>query len=144
VVVDGDRRDLIIYDQGLAVLTGSRRSKLPAWESRLWAVAGQGLEAIMADPGNRYLPFDEVTRCVRTNPSVPGRLLTLVGGLRFFTGGTAFAFEVTTRAGVTTRVRWGMETAFAEGSGVVLQRCVEMLADLRDPAVSPSEPPPPQ
>ena len=127
VVVDGDRRDLIIYNQGLAVLPSSRRAQMYAWESHLRTVADQRLEEIKLAPGHRYLPFDEVAGCVRTKPSVLGRAMTLLGGLRFASGGAAFAVELTMRDGVKIRIRWGLETSFTDGSAAVLQRCVDML-----------------
>jgi len=73
------------------------------------------------------VPYDQVTRCVRTSGTVLARALTLIGGLRVLTGGKAFAFALTLRDGAVMRVRWGMETTFLGDSSEVLTSCVDQL-----------------
>lgn len=127
VVVDGERRDLIIYNRGFVVLPGSSRIQRRAWESRLSTIAeSYRLDEIAS--AARYIPFDDVVRCVRTRRSTLGQVFTLIGGLRTISGGTAFAFELTLRGGATIRNRWGMETEFSGNPHIVLERCIDALA----------------
>jgi len=127
VAVDGNRRDLIIYNLGFLVLPGSSRTRMAAWQSRLSTIAQQPLETLADNRDHRYLPFDQVARCVRTKTSVAGRVLLLTGGLRTTTNGQAFAFELTMRDGRTVKMRWGMETEFAEGTYSLLESCIDTL-----------------
>jgi Zn-dependent protease with chaperone function len=129
VIVAGERRDLILYNRGLVVLPGSSRSQMRTWENRLSTIAeSYRLEEIASAAGNRYIPFDDVVRCVRTKGSILGQLFTLIGGLRTVSGGTAFAFELTLHDGATVWIRWGMDTEFSGDTYVVLQRCIDALA----------------
>ena len=131
VVVDGKRRRPDPLQP--RARRPSQREPDPAWhrESRLSTIAeSHRLEEIASTAGNRYIPFDDVVRCVRTRRSVLGHVLTLIGGLRTVSGGTAFAFALTLRDGATVRIRWGMETEFSGESYVVLQRCIDALSAL--------------
>jgi hypothetical protein len=128
VVVDGKRRDLLIYDTGLLVLSGSARTKMRNCLERLGELATTStLDQLRSAATSQYVPYDQVTRCVRTSGTVLARALTLIGGLRVLTGGKAFAFALTLRDGAVMRVRWGMETAFLGDSSEVLTSCVDQL-----------------
>jgi hypothetical protein len=127
LVVNDDRRDVIVYDRGFLVVPGASRTKMYAAAERLEEISGHPLPALVQNPEFRFLPFDEVAQCVRTKASVTGRALVLTGGLRTASNGQAFAFDLTMRDGSRVSVRWGMETQFIEDTYDVIENCVDVL-----------------
>jgi Zn-dependent protease with chaperone function len=136
VVVNGKRRDLLIYNLGLLVLSGSDRTKMRNSLERLERLAIEStLDQLRSTPASQYMPYDQVTQCVRTRKTLLAQALTLVGGLGVITGGRAFAVAVTLQDGAVVRVRWGMETTFLGDSSEVLTSCVDQLAARTAPRV---------
>jgi len=129
VVVDGKRRDLVIYDTGLLVVPGSPRRRMRQSLKRLHKVATEStVEELRSTPGSRYVPFHEVVECAPDRKSLLAQVVTLIGGMTTSSGGQAFAFALTLTGGDVVRMRWGMETEFLGGSSDVLASCVAQLS----------------
>ncbi len=130
VVVDGKRRDVIIYDRALLVVPGSPRAKMRNCAERLEALASaHSLEGLKGAPGSQGLRYEQVARVARGRRSLMGFVLTLVGGLRTTSGGRAFAVNLTMADARVVRLRWGMETVYVGDSSQVLTTVVRQLSE---------------
>jgi Zn-dependent protease with chaperone function len=137
VVVDGARRDLILYEAGLLFVTPVGRGHMRESLSRLEAMATEStLAELRSTAGTRYVPRDDVIACEPTRKPILAHVTALTGLMGVGSGGTAFAFALTLRDGSVLRMRWGMETMFLGPSSRNLTAYLDELSLQREPAPS--------
>jgi hypothetical protein len=108
MVVDGRRRDLLVLDTGLLVVPGSARLKMGGAKTRLASMAGLPPAQLIADPANRYLPYEEMTRVVAHR-----RIRR--------------TYEITMHGGAVVRIRHGGESEDLAHTGAFANAMTRLL-----------------
>jgi Zn-dependent protease with chaperone function len=134
VVVDGARRDLILYDTGLLVVPAARRGQMRQSLSRLQTMATEStLAELRSNAGTRFVPRDDVVACAPTRKPLLAHVVALIGLMGIGSGGAAFAFALTRLDGSVVNIRWGTETVFLGSSSAHLTHYIDELTQLREP-----------